>query len=140
MVVLIVLLYVVMSLTFQGALAESVAALDRGQNHRFSSAFGAGVSNFWRVLGYFLLLVLISLGLLLAIGIPLALLVTVVLAGTAAAGARILTMVLAALVSFVLLLVVFVPFHRLAVRAAGGSAAPGGRYRLDRRRIPALSA
>ena len=139
MVVLIVLLYVVMSLTFQGALAESVAALDRGQNHRFSSAFGAGVSNFWRVLGYFLLLVLISLGLLLAIGIPLALLVTVVFAGTAA-GARILTMVLAALVGFVLLLVVFVPFHRLAVRAAGGSAAPGGRYRLDRRRIPALSA
>src|SRR5918998_309347 len=69
------------------------------------------VSNFWRVLGYFLLLVLISLGLLLAIGVPLALLVTAVFAGTEGAGARILTVVLAALVGFVLLLVVFVPLR-----------------------------
>ena len=142
-VVLIVLLFVVMSLISQGALAESVAALDRGENRRFSSAFGAGVSNFWRVLGYFLLLVLISLGLLLAIGVPLALLVTVVFAGTEAPGPRILIVVLAALVGFVLLLLVFVPLivvwqfglREVVLSREGIVGSIGGGYRLFRRNL-----
>ncbi|MDQ3639607.1 MAG: hypothetical protein M3426_16790 [Actinomycetota bacterium] len=142
-VVLLALLFIVMSLLSQGALAESVAALDRGEGRRFSSAFRAGISDFWRVLGYFLLLVLISLGLLLAIGIPLALLVTVVFAGTEAVGARIFTVVLAALVGFALLLVVFVPLsivwqfglREIVVRREGVTGSIGGGYRLFRRNL-----
>jgi hypothetical protein len=142
-VLLIALLFIVMFLISQGALAESVAALNRGENRRFLSAFGAGVSNFWRVLGYFLLLVLISLGLLLAFGIPLALLVTVVFAGTEATGARILTVVLAALVGFVLLLVVFVPLivvwqlglREVVLRREGVTGSIGSGYRLFRRNL-----
>jgi flagellar basal body-associated protein FliL len=41
-VLLIALLFIVMFLISQGALAESVAALNRGENRRFSSAFGPG--------------------------------------------------------------------------------------------------
>ena len=142
-VVLIVLLFIVVSLISQGALAESVAALDRGENRRFSSTFGAGVSNFWHVLGYFLLVVLISLGLLLAIGIPLALLVTVVFAGTEAVGARILTVVLVALVGFVLLLVVFVPLsivwqfglREIVLHRQDTIGSISGGYRLFRRNL-----
>jgi hypothetical protein len=95
------------------------------------------------VLGYFLLLVLISLGLLLAIGIPLALLVTVVFAGTEAVGALILTAVLATLVGFVLLLVVFVPLsivwqfgpREIVVQREGIIGSIGGGYRLFRRNL-----
>ncbi len=142
-VLLIVLLFIVMSLISQGALAESVAALDRGENRRFSSAFGAGVSNFWRVLGYFLLLILISLGLLLAIVVPLTLLVTVVFTGTESVGARILAVVLAALVGFILLLVVFIPLsiiwqfglREIVVRREGAVGSIGGGYRLFRRNL-----
>lgn len=120
-----------------------MAALDRGENRRFSSAFGAGVSNFWRVLGYFLLLVLISLGLLLAIGVPIALLVTVVFTGTEAAGARTLIVVLAALVGFVLLLVVFVPLsivwqfglREVVLHREGITGSIGDGYRLFRRNL-----
>jgi hypothetical protein len=142
-VVLIVLLFMIMSLISQGALAESVAALDRGENRRFSSAFSAGVSKFWHVLGYFLLLVLISLGLLLVIGIPLALLVTVVFATMEAPGARILTVVLAALAGFVFLLAVFVPLiivwqfglRKIVVHQEGVVGSIGSGYWLFRRNL-----
>jgi ABC-type sugar transport system permease subunit len=58
-----------------GALAESVAALHRGETRRFGLAFRTGTRNFWRVLGQILLFLGIVLGLLLVVGIPLALLV-----------------------------------------------------------------
>ncbi len=44
--VLIALVFVFFSLVSQGALAESVAALNRGEARRFGSAFRAGLSNF----------------------------------------------------------------------------------------------
>lgn len=120
-----------------------MAALDWGENRRFSSAFGAGVSNFWRVLGYSLLIFLISLGLLLVIGIPLALLVTVVFAGAEAVGTRILIAVPAALVGFIFLLVVFVPLiivwqfglREVVVHREGVIGSIGGGYRLFRRNL-----
>lgn len=142
-VLLIVVLFIVMSLISQGALAESVAALDRGEDRRFSSAFGAGVSNFWRVLGYLLLIWVISLGLLLAIGVPLALLVAVVFAVAESVGVRVLTVVLAVLAGIVLLLVVFVPLsivwqfglREVVVRRGGVVGSVGGGYRLFRRNL-----
>jgi hypothetical protein len=109
LVALIVLFFIVMSVISQGALTESVAAIDRGDSRRFSSAFRAGLSNFWRVLGYLLLFILIALGFLLVIGVPLALLVTGVVVGTDSVGAQILVAILAILVGFVLLIVVFIP-------------------------------
>jgi hypothetical protein len=103
LVALIALFFIVMSLISQGALTESVAAIDRGESRRFSTAFRAGLSNFWRVLGYYLLFILIALGLLLLIVVPLALLVVGVFAGTESVGARVLTAVLAGLIGFVLI-------------------------------------
>ena len=90
-----------------------------------------------------MLLVLISLGLLLVIGIPLALLVTVVFATTEAPGARILTVVLAALAGFVFLLAVFVPLiivwqfglRKIVVHQEGVVGSIGSGYRLFRRNL-----
>jgi hypothetical protein len=143
LVALIALFFIVMSLMSQGALAESVAAIDRGENRRFSSALRAGVSNFWRVLGYYLLFILIALGLLLAIGVPLALLAAGVFAGTESAGARILTVVLAGLVGIPLLIVVFIPLsiigqfalREIVVRRERVVASIGSGYRLFRRNL-----
>src|SRR5215212_5195459 len=64
----IFLVFVMLSLISQGALAESVAAIDRGESRRFWPAWRAGVSNFWPVLGQVLLFILIGLGFLLVIG------------------------------------------------------------------------
>jgi hypothetical protein len=114
----VVLAFVILSLISQGALAESVAALDRGESRRFSSAVRAGLSNFWRVLGYyvlFILIVLLVLGLLIAIVVSLVLLMAGVFAGTEAMGARVLAAVLAGLVGVVLLIVGIVMLIALSI-------------------------
>jgi hypothetical protein len=143
LVALIALFLIVMSLISQGALAESVAAIDRGESRRFSSAFRSGLSNLWRVLGYYLLFILITLGFLLAIGVPLALLAVGVFAGTESIGARILTVVLAGLVGIALLIVVFIPLsiigqfalREIVVRRERVVASIGSGYRLFRRNL-----
>ncbi|MEJ7872192.1 MAG: hypothetical protein WKF67_08015 [Rubrobacteraceae bacterium] len=143
LVVLVVLFFVVMTLISHGALAESVAAIDRNESRRFSSAFRAGLSNFWRVLGYYLLFILITLGLLLLIGIPIALLVVGVFAGTESLGARIVTAILAGLAVIVLLIVVFIPLsiigqfalREVVVDRAGIVGSVRGGYRLFRRNL-----
>lgn len=108
-VALIVLFFVAMGLISQGALAESVAAIERGERRRFGSAFRTGFGNLLRVLGFSILFFLIALGLLAAIGIPLALLVGGAFAVTESVGARVAVGVVAALVGIVLFIVVFVP-------------------------------
>jgi len=143
LVVLIVLVFIILYLISQGALAESVAALDRGEHRRFSSTWRAGVSNFWRVLAYFVLFILISLGFLLAIGVPLVLLVVGMYVGTESRGALILTVVLATLVGIGLLIVVFVPLsivaqfalREIVVRREGVIDSIGSGYRLFRRNL-----
>lgn len=143
LVALVALFFIVMSLISQRALAESVAAIDRGESRRFSSAFRAGVTNFWRVLGYYLLFILITLGLLLVIGVPLALLAVGVFAGTESVGMRILTVVLAGLVGIALLIVVFIPLSIIAqfalreivVRRERVIGSIGSGYRLFRRNL-----
>src|SRR4051812_14197265 len=112
--VLIGLVLIALRILSQGALVESVAALDQGESRRFSNAWRAGISNFWRVLGYYLLFILISLGLLLVIGIPIALLVAGVFAATKATAARVLTVILVVLVGILLLFVVFIPLSIIA--------------------------
>ncbi|CAA9405780.1 MAG: hypothetical protein AVDCRST_MAG22-1551 [uncultured Rubrobacteraceae bacterium] len=141
--VVVFLLFVVMSLVSQGALAENVAAIDRGEGRRFSSGWRAGLGNLWRVLGYYIVFFLIALGLLIAIGLPIALLIGGTFAVTDSAGVRIAVAVLAGLLGVVLLLVIFVPFsivgqyalREIVVRREGVFASVGSGYRVFRRNI-----
>ena len=140
-VLLIVLVFIALGLISQGALAESVAAIDRGEQRRFSSAWRAGLSSLWRVLGYYVLFILISIGFLLAIGIPLALLVGGTFFATESVGARVSVAVLAGLAAIGLLILVFIPLaiigqfalRELVVRRERVFSSIGGGYRLFRR-------
>ena len=141
--VALLLAFVAMTLISQGALAENVAAIDRGEGRRFSSGWRAGLGNFWRVLGYYVVFFLIGLGLLVAIGVPLALLIAGTFALTDSVGARVAVAVLAGLLGILLLLVVFVPLSIVAqyslrevvVRRAGVFASVGGGYGVFRRNV-----
>ncbi len=140
----ILLVFVILSLISQGALAESVAAIDRGERRRFWSAWRAGVSNFWPVLGQILLFILIGIGFLLVIGIPVAALVLGTFAVTDSPGLRILFVAVVALIAIALLIVGFIPLAVIAQFAlrelvVGGervfdSSIRGG-YRLFRRNL-----
>jgi hypothetical protein len=110
-VLLLASLFVVMSIISQGALSESVAAIDRGEGRRFGSTFRAGLRGFWRVLGYYVLFLLIAIGLLVTIGVPIALMIGGTFAATQSMGARIIVAVLAGLVGLALLVLLFVPLH-----------------------------
>ncbi len=139
----ILLVFVILSLISQGALAESVAAIDRGERRRFSTAFRAGVSNFWPVLGQILLFILIGLGFLLVIGIPVAALVLGTFTVTDSLGLRILLLAIVALIAVALLIVVFIPLAVIAQFALRELVVGGervfdsirGGYRLFRRNL-----
>jgi len=106
---LLVLLFIIMAAISQGALADSVAAIDRGEGRRFGSTWRSGIANFWRVLGYFVVFFLIAVGLLVVIGIPVALLIGGTFAATQSIGARVTVAVIVGIVAILLLIVVFIP-------------------------------
>ena len=108
--IIIALFFIFMSLVSQGALADSVAAIDRGDRRSFGTAFRSGLGNFWRVLGYVVVFVLIAIGLMLVIGIPVALLIGGTFAATQSVGARITVSVVVGILAVLALIVVFVPF------------------------------
>jgi hypothetical protein len=108
-VLLIALFFIILAIISQGALADSVAAIDRGERRRFGSAFSSGTGNFWRVLGYYVVFFLIALGLLVVIGIPVALLIGGTFAATQSTGARVLVAVVVGILAVLLLIVVFIP-------------------------------
>ena len=142
-VVVLTLIFLVLSMISHGALAESVAALHRGETRGFGSAFRAGTANFWRVLGLKVLFLLIALGLMLVIFLP------VVLGGLAAfsltdsTGLRVLAVVLGVIFVFVALVVVFLPFaiinqfglRELVVSRRRITESIAGGFRLFRRNI-----
>jgi len=138
---LVALFFIAAAIISNGALAESVAAIHRGERRGFGSAFGAGWRNFWRVLLQGILLFLIALGLLLAIGLPVGLAIFGVFAGTESVGARVAVTVIAVLVAILLLLLVFVPLYivsqfalrEMVVGRAGIAGAIGRGFRLFRR-------
>lgn len=140
---LIFVVFVVLSVISQGALAESVAAIDRGERRGFSSAWRAGTANFWRVLGQILLFILIGLGLFLAIGILVAALVLGASAVTAQGVLQTLLIVIAGLIAVGLLIVVFIPLtiisqlalRELVLSREGVFASIGGGYHLFRRNL-----
>ena len=107
---ILALFFIFLAIVSQGALADSVAAIDRGEGRRFGTAFGSGMGNFWRVLGYYVVFFLVSLGLLVAIAIPVALLIGGTFAATQSTGARISVAVIVGLLAVLLLIVVFIPF------------------------------
>jgi hypothetical protein len=142
-VLILALLFIFLAIVSQGALADSVAAIDRGEGRRFGTAFGSGMGNFWRVLGYYILFFLVALGLIVVIAIPVALLIGGTFAATQSTGARISVAVVVGLLALLLLIVVFIPLSIIAQYALRdivvrrervlGSVASG--YSLFRRNI-----
>src|SRR5215210_2953384 len=108
-VLILALFFIIMGLISQGALADSVAAIDRGEGRRFGSAFRTGIASFWRVLGYVVVFFLVGIGLLLVIGIPVALLIGGTFAATESVGARVTVAVVVGILAVLLLIVVFIP-------------------------------
>jgi hypothetical protein len=113
-VLILALCFIFLAIVSQGALADSVAAIDRGEGRRFGTAFGSGMGNFWRVLGYYILFFLVALGLLVVIAIPVALLIGGTFAATQSTGARISVAVVVGLLALLLLIVVFIPLSIIA--------------------------
>ncbi|CAA9443306.1 MAG: hypothetical protein AVDCRST_MAG58-165 [uncultured Rubrobacteraceae bacterium] len=142
-VLLIALFFIFLAIVSQGALADSVAAIDRGEGRRFGSAFGSGMGNFWRVLGYYVVFFLVALGLLVVIGVPVALLIGGTFAATQSTGARISVAVIVGLLAIILLIVVFIPLsiigqyalREIVVRRERVVGSVGSGYSLFRRNI-----
>ncbi|HET7480699.1 MAG TPA: hypothetical protein VFJ72_14430, partial [Rubrobacteraceae bacterium] len=112
--VLFVVVGIALSIISQGALVESVAALDRGEERRFGSTWRAGTANFWRVLGLKVLFVLISLGLALVMTLVLVLPTVGIFFATDSTAARVIAVIFAVLAGIALLLLIFLPLAVIA--------------------------
>jgi hypothetical protein len=118
-VVLLVVAAIVLSLISQGALIDSVAALDRGGERRFVTAWRSGTRTFWRVLGWAALLLIIALAILIAVGLPLGAIFFAVFSATESLGVRIVVGIVLGLVALAAFVVLFIPLQivgTLAVR------------------------
>jgi hypothetical protein len=141
--IIIALVFIALALISQGGLTDSVAAIDRGERRRFGSTWRAGTANVWRVLGYFVLFILISLGLLLVIGIPATLAIVGTLAATDSVGARVLVIVLIALAGIAALILIFIPLsiigqyalRELVIRGVRITRSIGSGFRVFRRNL-----
>ena len=140
---ILALFFIFMAVVSQGALADSVAAIDRGDRRGFGSTFRSGLGNFWRVLGYFLVFFLIAIGLLLVVGIPVAILIGGTFLATQSVGARIAVSVVVGLLAVLALIVVFVPLsiigqyalREIVVRRERVLGSVGSGYAIFRRNI-----
>jgi hypothetical protein len=124
-VFLIFLFFFALGVISSGALAESVATIDRGEERRFSSAWSAGLSSFWRVLGLAVLVFLVWATLLLIVGVPIVLL----FAATAEDSivSRALAIFDAAFVVVLLVAVLFIPLGTIGQFALRGLVVRGER-------------
>lgn len=107
--ILIILVLVALSMLSQGGLVDSVATLYRGEPRSFLSTWRAGLSHFWRVLGFKALLLGILVGLALVIIAPVALAGVVVFYSTDSVALIVLFGILAALLVIALFILLFVP-------------------------------
>jgi len=143
LVLSVVLVWLVLVAISRGALAESVAAIDRGEERRFSSTWRAGTRYFWRVLGQIIVIFLIWLGLMLVICLLGTLVAVVTFAATDSVAVRVLAVVLGAILLFPLLVVVFVvlgivgqfALRALVVGGDGVLASIGTGYHLFQRNL-----
>ena len=142
-VVVVVSIWLVLYAISRGALAESVAAIDRGETRRFSTVWRAGLSNFWGVVGQVTILSLIWLGLTLVIWLLGALLAVGTFAVTDSIAVRVLVVAVGTILLLPLLLVVFVvldivtqfALRALVVGGEGVFASIGSGYRLFRHNV-----
>jgi hypothetical protein len=104
------LVFIVLAMISHGALAETVAALHRGEASRFGTAWRAGTTYFWRVIWLKGLFFLMALGLALLIFLPAVGGVVAVFFSTESVGLRVLSVVLGVLFVFALLILIFLPF------------------------------
>ena len=140
--VLLVLVGIFLSSIARGALIDGVAALHRGEERNFSSAFRAGLSNFWRVLGLSVLVFIISLALWLPILFLILFSIFGIVARTDSSSAGVVIAVLAFLFFFVVSLLIFVPLgiifilglQALVLNREGVFGSLGSSYRLLVRR------
>lgn len=137
------IVYLGLWLVSAGGLADSVAAVDRGERRGFASTWRAGARNLWRVfLLYFVVFVIWLVPLILVVG-PAALGIFGIVFATESVGMRVLFISLIGLVAFALLLVVSVVLYlvqQLALRELvigdrGVVASVGSSYRLFRRNL-----
>jgi hypothetical protein len=119
-VLVLVLLFIVLSLISAGGLTESVAAIDGGEQRRFSSTWRAGTANFWRVLLQAILIFLIGLGLLVLLLLVAVLPIALTFALTEAVGARVAVSVLFGILGVLLLVLVYVPLSIIGQYALRG--------------------
>ncbi len=142
-VVLVVSIWLALYAISRGGLAESVTAIDGGEERRFSSTWRAGVSHFWRVVGQVTILSLVWFGLTLVISVLGALLAAGTFAATDSVAVRVLVVALAAIVLLPLLIVISVivgivaqfALRALVVGGEGVIASIGSGYALFRRNI-----
>jgi hypothetical protein len=143
LVAVLALVFIVLAMISHGALAESVAALHRGEQRRFGRAWRAGTAYLWRVIWLKGLFFLMALGLALLIFLPATLGVVAVFTATESVGLRVLSVVLGVLFVLALLVLVFLPFaivNQFALRelVVGGRRVMdsiGGAFGLFRRNI-----
>ena len=142
-VVLVVSLWLALYAISRGALAESVTAMDRGEERSFSSTWRAGVSHFWRVVGQVTVISLIWLALALVISALGALLVAGTFVATDSVAVRVLVVALGAIVLLPLLAVIGVvllivgqfALRALVVGGEGVFASIRSGYDLFRRNV-----
>jgi len=143
LLLLFLVVFVGLGLISAGGLVDSVAALRQGERRNFASTWQAGVRNFWRVLGYSVLLFLISWASSIVIVGPAALGIFGIVAATESTGLRAIFISLIGLAGFTLLLIVIVALYligqlalrELVIGGRGVVASIGGGYRLFRRNL-----
>ncbi len=139
----VVTIWLVLFTISRGALAESVAAIERGETRRFSSAWRAGISSFWGVVGQVTIIFLIWLGITLAICLLGGLLAVGTFAATDSIAVRILVVAFEVILFVPLLIAFFVSLtivgqfalRALVVGGEGVFASIGSGYRLFRRNL-----
>jgi len=142
-VVALVLLAAVVSVLSQGALAEGVTAIQRGEERGFRQGLRAGRATFWRTAGLFLLAAALVLAVLVALAIVAGGAVVATFAVTDAVALRVLVAVLAVLTALAALLVLLLPLfviqqHAVREVVLGGArpvAALRGGWRVLRANV-----
>ena len=143
LVLAVVTTWLTLSVISRGALAEGVAAIDRGEERTFSSTWRAGIAYFWRVAVQVTVIFLIWAGLALVIALLGALLVVGTFAATDSIAARVLVVAVGTILLFPLVVVISVvlgivgqfALRALVVGGEGVVASIGSGYRLFRRHI-----
>jgi len=113
-ILVLFVVYVLLGSIAQGGLADSVAAIARGERRGFGSTWRAGASRFWRVLGYGALLFLVGPGLFLAVAVPLGAIVAAGFLLTDSVVVHVFVLLPAGLAALVALLALALPFPAIA--------------------------